>query len=322
MRRIVRLAVVLSVLACGQGAQAGPIIVLVGTELDSGGNIPGVLRNQFLAQPFSLNRDSPVGEIQVFVANISDSPVDGAGLEFTLQLTDAVGPGTTSASLLAESTFTFPGAAFTDGFIFSMPVARTLQAGTYYLVASTTTGSASSDPRPRELLGWPRATSIFGSPKGSASGWIFCSSNCSIDSAFPPATEFTGSNAGALEFQVCEGQCPDVRVTIDIIPRKDPNIIKLFSHSVSVAILTTETFDAATVDPASVVLACASVRMRGNGRTDSQLKDVDKDGDMDLIVKVFTEQMAITPADTVAVLTGTTFSGMMIQGTDTIQVVP
>ena len=43
---------------------------------------------------------------------------------------------------------------------------------------------------------------------------------------------------------------------------------------------------------------------------------------MDLIVRVFTEQMAITPADTVAVLTGTTFSGMMIKGTDTIQVVP
>ena len=39
-------------------------------------------------------------------------------------------------------------------------------------------------------------------------------------------------------------------------------------------------------------------------------------------MRVFTEQMAISPADTEAVLTGTTFDGTPIQGTDTIQVVP
>ena len=64
-----------------------------------------------------------------------------------------------------------------------------------------------------------------------------------------------------------------------------------------------------------------SVRMRGNGATDSQIKDVDKDGDKDLIVKVFTEQMELTN-ETELELTGSTFGGTMIHGTDTIQIVP
>ena len=113
-----------------------------------------------------------------------------------------------------------------------------------------------------------------------------------------------------------------IQVTIDIIPGKDPNIIKLFSHFVPVAILTTATFDAADVDPSTVILAGASVRMRGNGAITSQLKDVDHDGDKDLIVKVFTEQMALTGGETELELLGSTFGGMMIQGTDTIQIVP
>ena len=111
-------------------------------------------------------------------------------------------------------------------------------------------------------------------------------------------------------------------VTIDVKPNSDENTIKLFSRFVPVAILTTDTFDAATVDPSSVTLAGASVRMTGNGETD-QIKDVDKDGDKDPIVKVFTQQMVLTgDGDIEVMLTGTTFGGMMIQGSDTIRIVP
>lgn len=137
------------------------------------------------------------------------------------------------------------------------------------------------------------------------------------------------NDAGQIAFSMVVGgklsifrADPIIAVTIDVIPGKDPNIIKLFSRFVSVAILTTATFDAATVDPATILLASASVTMRGNGATASQLKDVDKDGDKDLIVKVFTEETTITDGDVMVTLTGTTFSGTMIQGTDTIQVVP
>ena len=58
--------------------------------------------------------------------------------------------------------------------------------------------------------------------------------------------------------------------------------------------------------------------MRGNGETASQLRDVDRDGDKDLIVKVFTEQMALTGDEIELELTGSTFGGTMIQGTDSI----
>ena len=115
---------------------------------------------------------------------------------------------------------------------------------------------------------------------------------------------------------------PPNQVTIDIVHGKDPNIIKLFSRFVSVAILTTPTFDAATVNPSSVMLAGASVRMRGNGQRESSLKDVDKDGDEDLVMRVSVEQTTITVGDVEATLTGMTFGGTMIEGSDTIQVVP
>ena len=64
------------------------------------------------------------------------------------------------------------------------------------------------------------------------------------------------------------------------------------------------------------------------GRTGTQapavhfaLEDVDLDGDIDLILHFNTQATGIQCGDTSASLTGTTFSGQMIQGLDSINTV-
>jgi hypothetical protein len=114
-------------------------------------------------------------------------------------------------------------------------------------------------------------------------------------------------------------------VEIDIKPGSYPNSMNLGSHGViPVAILTTDFFDATTVDPGSVMLEGLGVALRG--KSDKLLaseEDVDGDGDNDLIVKINTENLE--PGiwqDGPVLLTGSTYDGQDIVGTDDIIVVP
>lgn len=111
-------------------------------------------------------------------------------------------------------------------------------------------------------------------------------------------------------------------VTIDIRPGSDQNPINLSSRTVPVAILTTETFDATRVNPATVMLAGAKARAKGNGGSSSSLTDVDGDGDIDLLLRIAARQMKLAPGDVEATLTGSTFGGIEIEGTDYIRIVP
>jgi hypothetical protein len=51
-------------------------------------------------------------------------------------------------------------------------------------------------------------------------------------------------------------------------------------------------------------------------------EDVSGDGLLDLVVHVSTEALQLSDSDTMAVLTGKTYGGVLILGTDTIRVVP
>lgn len=115
------------------------------------------------------------------------------------------------------------------------------------------------------------------------------------------------------------GKCKITTVAIDVKPGSYPNAINPRSKGkIPVAILTTPTFDAATVNPATVRFGRTGVEA---APVHSALQDVDGDGDTDLILHFNTQDTGIICGDTAAFLTGETSSGQALQGSDSIQTV-
>ena len=111
-------------------------------------------------------------------------------------------------------------------------------------------------------------------------------------------------------------------VGIDIKPGSDPNSINLGSNGVvPVAILGSPDFDAATVNPSTVTLAGAGVKLKGNSGNAGSLEDVNGDGYLDLVVQVYTNQLN-EPGDGEIFLTAYTYDGPAITGSDWVRIVP
>jgi len=107
-----------------------------------------------------------------------------------------------------------------------------------------------------------------------------------------------------------------ITVDIDVKPGSDPNSTNLGSTGViPVAILTTNLFDATTVDP-------VTVDFEGASPVHDALQDVDEDGDLDLIMHFRTQETNIAASATDACLGGETTGGQAIEGCDTIRIVP
>jgi hypothetical protein len=115
-----------------------------------------------------------------------------------------------------------------------------------------------------------------------------------------------------------------VPIAIDIKPGSDTNSINVGSAGViPVAILSTADFDALTVDPTSVSLAGASVKLVG--KSDKYLchqEDVNLDGLIDLVCQVYTAQFMVDEGETTAILEAKTLDGTKLRGEDFIRVVP
>ncbi len=112
---------------------------------------------------------------------------------------------------------------------------------------------------------------------------------------------------------------PAVSVSIDIKPGSFPNSINPKSEGViPVAILSTNTFDATTVDPLSVKFGPDGATVE-HGR--GHREDVNGDGKKDLVLHFRTQDTGIVCGDTSASLTGKTISGQAIAGSDSIQTV-
>ena len=107
----------------------------------------------------------------------------------------------------------------------------------------------------------------------------------------------------------------EVEVQIDIKPCDDLNRINLDSKGlVPVAVLTTDDFDAATVDPAMVEFA-------GAAPVSWKLRDVNDDGNDDMIFNFRTQDLDLDQDSTEATLTGQTTQGVLIEGSDEVQIV-
>lgn len=109
-----------------------------------------------------------------------------------------------------------------------------------------------------------------------------------------------------------------IEVEIDIKPGSWPNSINPDSKGViPVAILTTDDFDATTVDPDTVAFGPA-----GATAVRYALEDVDDDDDIDIILHFKTQEVGLSAEDTEATLTGQTFNGQRIKGTDAVRIAP
>ena len=149
LRRLILVGIVSVLTALSASADS----TLVGTS--DPGNIGGaVSSSQAIAQPFTLTTAAKITSVNVLFV-----PFLGGSSAITLQLTNSIGPGTTAANVLAQQVFSLSGLP-DQGQYFSMPINTTVNAGTYYLVFS------SSDPAKDN--GTDYASSTLPSSDGSA----------------------------------------------------------------------------------------------------------------------------------------------------------
>lgn len=116
--------------------------------------------------------------------------------------------------------------------------------------------------------------------------------------------------------------CAARTVDIDIKPGSDLNIIDPDAKGlIPVAILTTDEFDATHVDVDSIVIAGRGVAERTEGSKPMvEFKDVDDDGDTDLLVQIEACIEGETWNTGTVDLTAETLDGTIIMGSDYIQV--
>jgi hypothetical protein len=134
------------------------------------------------------------------------------------------------------------------------------------------------------------------------------------DGACPPVDQLGQPRIGHCDIGAIEFA---LRVTIDIRPGADPtaSINPKSNGVIPVAVLTTETFDATVIDPATVRFGKTGTEA---GSVQSALSDVNKDGRLDMVLHFHTQATGIACGDTSAVLMGSTFSDLPFVGQDAI----
>lgn len=142
------------------------------------------------------------------------------------------------------------------------------------------------------------------------------------DTRYPEVTGLLDGPTGEAFKATCVVEIGSaIAVEIDIKPGSEENTINLGSKgNVPVAIFSTPEFDAATINPATITLANATLKMKGKGTLMYSLTDLNEDDLLDMVIHVETQGFELTTSES-ADLSGRTFSGTPIFGTDSIRVV-
>lgn len=166
---------------------------------------------------------------------------------------------------------------------------------------------------------WAYTNWASGEPNGGAY------ENCLDYGDYEPG--WNDENCGRnIHFYLVEFSLRPITIPIDIKPGSVRNSINCTADKqiIPVAILTTETFDATTVDHITVTFEGASethVKKKA-GIPRRHEADVDKDGDVDLVFHFRFGDTNLTCASTRGTLTGETFAGQPISGSDVIRMIP
>lgn len=123
---------------------------------------------------------------------------------------------------------------------------------------------------------------------------------------------------------VVEGQPPAITqiVKIDIQPGITTNSINCKKNSViPVALISTDTFDALSVDYKTVSFEGALELHNNHGVPQRHVGDVNGDGKLDLVFHFYSNSTDLTCNSTQGTLIGKTFDGLVIEGTDSIRMV-
>lgn len=114
-----------------------------------------------------------------------------------------------------------------------------------------------------------------------------------------------------------------VPMSVDIKPGTKENTINLGSKgNVPVALLGSNSFDALKIDPTSVIMKGATVKLRGKDVIQANMEDVNGDDFLDLLVHIDTEALQASESDTEAIVEARLLDGTLLMGTDVVRIVP
>ena len=190
-------------------------------------------------------------------------------------------------------------------------------------IGNTTDAECINSLQPSDLTGDPRLGALTDGGDPGLAHFQLLSDSPAIGAADPaacPQTDQLGffrvatCDIGAVEFQP-----GPLTLVLDFQPNDPNNTIKLTSSSkMNVAILGSASFDARAIDPETVRFGPnQAVDTNGKGK----YKDVNRDGFDDLVLGFTVADSGIQCGDTSVSISGETFSGQAIQGTDFIQTV-